>query len=250
MSAIDARHPAVRPAQPPLLELRDLCSGYGAIRVLQGLDLTVHRGEAVGVLGTNGMGKSTMLKTLIGLLPVERGSIRLQGEELKPLPAHVRARRGLGYVPQGRGILPGLTGAENLALGWHPGTDESLQQALERVGALLPRIESMLQRPGAGLSGGEQQILALARALIARPCMLLLDEPTEGIQPSIRQEIGEFLVRLRGEQDIGILLVEQDLTLALDVVQRVLVLERGQIKHEVPTSQFKPSEFASLVGMG
>lgn len=241
---------ASAPQAPAALRATGLCAGYGSIKVLHDIELRVQPGESVGVLGCNGMGKSTLLKTLMGLLPATGGSIRLQDEDVTGLPAYVRARQGIGYVQQGRGILPGLSARENLALAWRPGKAETSRQALDRVAARLPRVAGMLERPGGGLSGGEQQILALARAIIPQPRVLLLDEPSEGIQPSIRHEIGEFLVQLCKQDNLAILLVEQNLELALEVTQRLLVMERGRIKHQVDTSRFDLSQYANLLGIG
>lgn len=236
--------------QVPLLELSGLKAGYGAIQVIHGVDLIIRPGEALGLLGTNGVGKTTLLKAVMGLLPATHGTIRFAAADVTGLPPHLRARRGIGYVPQGRGILGGLTGKENLSLAWHPSQDESLAEAIERVTALLPRVTPMLYRPGVGLSGGEQQILALARALISRPKLLLLDEPSEGIQPSTRHVIADSLVRLRAEYGLSVLLVEQDLELASRVVQRIAVFERGTIKHESPTAELGLAQLAVLVGVG
>jgi len=190
-----------------VLDVAELRSGYGHVPVLQGVTLQVREGEAIGIVGHNGMGKTTLLKTLVGLLPATGGRISLDGEEVTHAAAHQRAQMGIGYVPQGRGILPGLSTLENLRLAWRADCGETEAQAIERVVDQFPRLREMLDRRGGTLSGGEQQILALARALVPNPWLLLLDEPSEGIQPSIVQEIGSTLARLRDEQRLSMLIV-------------------------------------------
>jgi amidase len=179
------------------LETRALAGGYGRIPILHGIDLHVGHGEIVGVLGHNGMGKSTLLKTIMGFLPVHAGSILLDGEEITRLKPHQRSLRGLGYIPQGRGIFPKLSVRDNLRLAWQRHGEAGEEETLEGVLSDFPRIRRLLDREGGALSGGEQQLLALARGLMADPWFLLLDEPTEGIQPSIIEEIEETLLNLR-----------------------------------------------------
>lgn len=214
------------------LAVRSLAAGYGRIPVLHGVDLTVAEGEIVGILGHNGMGKSTLLKTIMGFLPATRGSIVLAGADITRLPPHERSRRGLGYVPQGRGIFPQLSVRENLRLAWRDYGDGSEDQALEGALRRFPRIGRLLDRQGGSLSGGEQQLLAIARCLVGDPWFLLLDEPTEGIQPSIIEEIEETLAALRRERGLTILLVEQNFDFIATLSDRVLVLERGLIATE------------------
>ncbi|MEP4752204.1 MAG: ABC transporter ATP-binding protein, partial [Nitratireductor sp.] len=192
------------------LSVRALAAGYGRIPVLHGIDLAVGEGEIVGILGHNGMGKSTLLKAVMGFLPASGGSISLAGTDITTLPPHERARLGLGYVPQGRGIFPQLSVRDNLRLAWRDDGEAGEDEALAGVLRDFPRIERLLDRPGGSLSGGEQQLLALARCLVADPWFVLLDEPTEGIQPSIIEEIEETLARLRAERGLTILLVEQN----------------------------------------
>jgi len=206
-------------------------SGYGSIPVLTGLSLTISEGEFVGILGHNGMGKTTLLKTLIGILPVTGGRISFSGGDVTRAPAHRRARMGMGYVPQGRGILPGLTVRDNLlfaaaAVGAR-GSDR-----LEAVLEDFPRLRNYLDRPGGALSGGEQQLLALARTLIQKPQIVLLDEPTEGIQPSIIDEIVDKLKALRQRGGLTILLVEQNVDFIRALSDRVLLIQKGTIVNE------------------
>jgi len=215
-----------------LLEVHDLRSGYGRIPVLHGVSLRLHEGEALGIVGHNGMGKTTLLKTIVGLLPATGGRIDLDGADVTREPAHLRSRRGLAYVPQGRGILPGLSTLDNLRLAWTGDSHESEQEAVDRCLSLFPRLTPLLDRRGGALSGGEQQILAIARALIPNPWIILLDEPSEGVQPSIVHEIGQLLSRLRKDAKLAIVIVEQNLDLVLDVATQIAVLERGRVQRE------------------
>ena len=220
-----------------LLDVHDVRAGYGRVPVLHGVSFQLAEGEALGIVGHNGMGKTTLLKTIVGLLPVTGGRITLDGTDVTREPAHARSRRGLAYVPQGRGILPGLSTHDNLRIAWTGDSQESEQEAVDRCLALFPRLTPLLGRRGGALSGGEQQILALARALVPNPWIVLLDEPSEGVQPSIVQEIGRILARLKTEARLAIVIVEQNLDLVLDVATRIAVLERGRIERE-----FSPDE--------
>lgn len=239
------------PALPPALSVQGLQAGYGAMTVLRELALELQRGEIVGVLGANGMGKSTLMKTLSGALPVRAGHILMDGVEVNHLPAHARARMGVGYVQQGRGILPLLSARENLAMGWNASLEESEAQAVARVLARFPRLEPLLERPGGALSGGEQQLLALARALVGRPWLLLLDEPTEGIQPSIIAEMAASLAQLRASEGLSILVAEQNLDFILDCADRALMLEKGAIVDAFGADELhSPQAQSRLLGWG
>lgn len=234
-----------------VLEVHDLRSGYGHVPVLHGVTLQLHESEALGIVGHNGMGKTTLLKAIIGLLPATGGRIAIDGVDVSREPPHARSRRGLGYVAQGRGILPTLTALENLRLAWTGATDETEAEAVERVVRLFPRLERLLDRRGSALSGGEQQLLALARALVSNPWALLLDEPSEGIQPSIVDEIGQTLSRLRREHGLAILIVEQNLDLVLDVATRIAVMEKGRLVREFDAEQIgAPASLVEALGMG
>jgi branched-chain amino acid transport system ATP-binding protein len=216
-----------------MLEVIDLCAGYGSIPVLYDVSLSIASGESIGILGHNGMGKTTLLKSLIGALPASSGTVRFSGEDITKLAPHARARRGMAYVPQGREIFPALSVYDNLRLGLIK-TGQRPAEALERLLGDFPRLKPLLDRAGGSLSGGEQQLLALARALAGNPTLLLLDEPTEGIQPSIIEEIAETLVLLRERSKLTIVLVEQNLDFIAAVSQRVVVIRRGQIGGEIP----------------
>ena len=233
-----------------VLEVAELRAGYSGIPVLRGVSFTLQEGEAIGIVGHNGMGKSTLLKTLVGLVPATAGRVSIDGLEVTRMSAHERSRLGIGYVPQGRGIMPGLTALENLRLGWSVDSGDTEQAALERVLDTLPRLNSVLDRKGGALSGGEQQILALGRALMPAPWLLLLDEPSEGIQPSIVQEIGEILAGLRKREKLSLIVVEQNLDLVLDVADRIFVMERGQIEREMAISSIRSGGLSELLGMG
>jgi branched-chain amino acid transport system ATP-binding protein len=219
-----------------MMTVADLVTGYGRISVLDGISLTVAEGECVGVLGHNGMGKSTLLRAIMGLLPVWSGGITLDGVSVERMPANLRARRGIGYVPQGRQIFPGLSVRENLHFG-------ALAKGLNRTRAEadslaeFPELARLIDRIGGALSGGEQQLLALARALCGQPRVLLLDEPTEGIQPSIVQSMIARIGDLRRQRALAILLVEQNLEFIRSLADRVLVIHRGRIVRELTRAE-------------
>ena len=233
-----------------VLDVAGLRAAYGHVPVLHGIDFQLKAGEAVGIVGHNGVGKTTFMKALIGLVPTTAGRISIDGIDVTRMKAHDRSRLGIGYVPQGRGILPGLTTLENLRLAWTPDSGDTEPAAIERVVETLPRLRAILDRKGGALSGGEQQILALGRALIAVPWLLLLDEPSEGIQPSIVQEIGEILAGLRKRDKLSLVVVEQNLDLVLDVADRIVVVERGRIEREVDAHTAQAGGIAELLGMG
>lgn len=220
-------------AAPPLLSVEGLHSGYGRIPILDGVTLSVRAGEFVGILGHNGMGKTTLLRTLMGYLPATAGHVRFEGADITRRSPTARAQRGLGYVPQGREIFPALSVHENLRMGCllaKRGEDKTIADIL----TTFPRLKAYLNRPGGALSGGEQQLLALARCLCGDPRILLLDEPTEGIQPSIIEEIIETLQRIGRERGIALLLVEQNLNCIAGLSERILILQKGTITREVP----------------
>jgi amidase len=233
-----------------ILDVSDLRSGYRDVPVLRGVSLQLHEGEAIGIVGHNGMGKTTLLRTIMGLLPATGGRITIDGVDVTSWPAHERSRLGIGYVPQGRGILASLSAQENLRLAWTPDSGETEESAIDRVVGIFPKLSRLLERRGGALSGGEQQILALARALMPAPWLLVLDEPSEGIQPSIVQEIGTVLANLRREHRLSMLIVEQNLELVLDVANRIVLVERGQITRELDAAAARGGAIAELVGLG
>ena len=233
-----------------MIAVADLASGYGRIGVLDGISLDVAAGECVGILGHNGMGKSTLLRTIIGHLPAWRGSIRLDGAPIERLAPHERARAGIGYVPQGRQIFPGLSVRENLhfaAVAKRRPRDAAEAEALEE----FPELRRLLDRPGGALSGGEQQLLALARALAGTPRLLLLDEPTEGIQPSIVQAMIARIADLRRRRGLAVLLVEQNLDFIRGLADRVLLIHRGRILRALDREAIAdPSLEQEFIGAG
>jgi amidase len=233
-----------------VLDITDLHAGYGEVPVLHGVSLQLWEGEAIGIVGHNGMGKTTLLKTIMGLLPSSGGKIVVDGVDVTSWAAYERSRLGIAYVPQGRGILPGLSAHENLRLAWTPDSGETEERAIERVLGIFPRLSRLLERRGSALSGGEQQILALARALVPLPWLLLLDEPSEGIQPSIVQEIGDLLTSLREKHRLSMLIVEQNLELVLDVAGRIVLVERGRITRELDAGTVRGGAIADLAGLG
>ena len=231
-----------------MLEIRGLASGYQRIPIILGVSFQVAAGEFVGILGHNGMGKTTLLRTVVGQLPATAGSIRFAETEIVRAPSYRRARLGLGYVPQGRQIFPGLSVLDNMRMGAASAGlgDEVLDDVIE----VLPRLKPILGRAGGVLSGGEQQILALARCLCGHPKLILLDEPTEGIQPSIIEEIIEILQKLKAERGLTIVLVEQNLEFIRRLSDRVLIIQKGRMTGEIPPDHLKDDDLvAEFVGM-
>ena len=217
-----------------MLEVEGLAAGYGRIPILNGIDFEIGRGEIVGVLGHNGMGKTTLLRTLTGEIRATGGAIRFEGADITRLAMHRRARLGIGYVPQGRDIYPQLSVMDNLRMG------EIVRRGQSAVPELLdyfPVLQALTERPGRALSGGEQQILALARCLAGRPRLLLLDEPTEGIQPSIVDQIQAKLAELAKALDLTVLLVEQNLRFIAALAERVLIMQKGTIVATIAPEQ-------------
>jgi urea transport system ATP-binding protein len=210
-----------------MLTVRGLNQYYGGSHILRGIDLEIPKGACTAILGRNGVGKTTLLRCLMGELPVRSGEVLLDGQDVTAIPSYERARRGVGYVPQGREIFGRLTVGENLEVGEAAarGRDPAPRVELEE---LFPILRTMQKRRGGDLSGGQQQQLAIARALISRPRVLLLDEPTEGIQPSTIKEIGRVLRKLL-ERQMTIVLVEQYLDFALELAEHCVVLSRGEI---------------------
>lgn len=225
----------------PILSVRNLRAGYHGVQILRNIDLDVNEGECIGLFGHNGMGKTTLLRTIMGFISHSGGTIDFDGEDISGLAPWRRARLGIGYLPQGRGIFPSLSVRDNLCFAFNPDTvDIDEISAVDRAVNRFPILEPLLNRPGGTLSGGEQQVLALARALTADPILLLLDEPTEGIQPSIISDIARMLARIREETGLTILLVEQNSEFIHALADRVVRIENGSIvqqKHEKRVSK-------------
>ena len=228
------------------LVVQGLRAGYGQSEVLHGLDFKVGAAEIVVVVGRNGMGKSTLMRTLIGMIPVKSGTITLDGHDITALKSHQRVARGLAFVPQGRMVFPAMTVQENIETGLfvHGG-----RRIPPDIYTLFPVLQEMRARRGGNLSGGQQQQLAIARALATNPKVLLLDEPTEGIQPSIIQELARTLRRIRDERGLSIIASEQVLSFALDIADRVLVLEGGAVVHEDARADVDHEKVASYLAV-
>jgi len=228
------------------LVVQGLRSGYGQSEVLHGLDFTVGAAEIVVVVGRNGMGKSTLMRTLVGMIPAKSGTVTLDGHDITALKSHQRVARGLAFVPQGRMVFPAMTVQENIETGLfvHGG-----RRIPPDIYTLFPVLQEMRARRGGNLSGGQQQQLAIARALATNPQVLLFDEPTEGIQPSIIQELARTLRRIRDERGLSIVASEQVLSFALDIADRVLVLEGGAVVHEDARADVDHEKVASYLAV-
>jgi urea transport system ATP-binding protein len=212
-----------------MLQVEHVNQYYGSSHTLRGISLAVGKGECVTLLGRNGVGKTTLLKCLMGVLPVARGSVTWNGQDITRMKPHQRAARGIAYVPQGRDIFARLTVEENLLMGMATLPRREALRVSGEVYELFPVLKEMLGRRGGDLSGGQQQQLAIARALLARPQLIILDEPTEGIQPSIIKDIERVIRLLRARGDIGILLCEQYFDFARALADRFVVLSRGEV---------------------
>ena len=230
----------------PLLQAQGLCAWYGAAQILFGVDLQVQRGEVVALMGRNGAGKSTTLKTLMGLLARRSGTVRFMGRDLSRAEPHRIAAAGLGYVPEDRRIFSDLTVLENLAVGrqpprhWPDGS-AAPQWTPEALFGLFPNLGEMPQRPAGRMSGGEQQMLTVARTLMGNPFLVLLDEPSEGVAPLIVEQMAQMILALKA-QGVSILLCEQNLHFAELVCDRAYVLEKGQIRHQSPMAELAAND--------
>ncbi|MCH8884024.1 MAG: urea ABC transporter ATP-binding subunit UrtE [SAR324 cluster bacterium] len=215
-----------------MLSVNDIHVAYGSSTVLRGVSLEVQAGEIVSVIGRNGVGKTTLLKAIIGLLKVRQGSLTFDGDDLTAVPAYERARRGIGYVPQGRLIFPNLTVQENLQIGadLDPVKNSGM---MDEVLDEFPILRERLRQRGGTLSGGQQQMLAIARALVGNPRLLLLDEPSEGIQPNIVHEMEEKIAALNRRHNLSMILVEQNIEFAAALAKRVYVMDKGLIATEI-----------------
>ena len=218
-----------------MLKVDNISLYYGAAQALRGVSLSAEPGKVTCVLGRNGVGKTSLLRAMVGQYPISGGSIALEGSDITALKPYERARAGIGFVPQGREIFPLLTVEENLKTGFGPLRRED-RHIPDDVFSLFPVLNTMLGRRGGDLSGGQQQQLAIGRALVMRPKLLLLDEPTEGIQPSIIKDIGRALQFLRDEKQMTILLVEQYLDFCREIADDIYVMDRGEIMHSGPAS--------------
>jgi branched-chain amino acid transport system ATP-binding protein len=221
-----------------MLELLSVQAQYGKSRVLHGVTLDVREREIAVLVGRNGVGKTTTLEAILGLVDVTGGQVRFDRQSISGLPPHRIPRRGIGYVPQGRRIFPELTVRENLEIGCVQGAID--RRVMDRVFAYFPRLQERLWQPGGTLSGGEQQMLAIGRALLGKPRLLLLDEPTEGLMPSLVTLVEETVLRLR-EEGVTILLVEQNLASALAVADRIYIMEKGEVRVTATPDELRAS---------
>jgi len=210
-----------------MLSISELNQFYGESHILWDINVDIKKGECICLMGRNGVGKTTLLKSIMGMLPIKEGSINFDGVELAGKDAAIRARHGIGYVPQGREIFPQLTVEENLKIGLSSRRD-NVREVPEHIYEMFPVLKQMLKRRGGDLSGGQQQQLAIGRALVLDPKLLILDEPTEGIQPNIVRDIGDVITKLNQEHQITVLLVEQKLPFARRVGKQFIVMERGR----------------------
>ncbi|WP_425058344.1 High-affinity branched-chain amino acid transport ATP-binding protein LivF [Sporomusa carbonis] len=230
-----------------MLEVSNLDAYYGESIILNHINVSVPDGNVVCLLGRNGVGKTTFLKSIMGLVKTPAGSIQFDGREIIFQPTYLRARQGIGYVPQGRDIFPQLTVEENLLLGLEVcGGSGNIG---EKVYELFPVLKTMLKRKGGDLSGGQQQQLAIARALVSEPKLLILDEPTEGIQPSVIQDIGNVIKRLKREGNITILIVEQYLEFVMDVSDYYYVMDKGCIVMDGATTELNQDEIQKRIAI-
>ena len=231
-----------------MLDTRDLTLHYGGSQILYGIDLSAEAGKVTCVMGTNGVGKTSLLKALSGTHQRTAGSYKLDGEDIGRIPAHMLAQKGIGYVPQGRDIFPLMTVRENMETAYAC-LPKSEHHIPDEIFELFPILKDFMNRRGGDLSGGQQQQLAIARAMITKPKVLLLDEPTEGIQPNIIQQIGRVIEYLRDRGDMAIILVEQYFAFAYDRADTFYVLERGAVTMSGAKSELKREDLLAAVSV-
>lgn len=229
-----------------MLELSNYNVSYGESSVIKDLNLKLEKNEIIAILGRNGMGKTTLMKSMIGMIPTQSGSLKLQDKELSSMKSHERVAAGIGFVPQGRMIFSTMTVEENIETGLTTTKDTSVPENLYNI---FPVLREMRKRRGGNLSGGQQQQLAIARALASRPDVLLLDEPTEGIQPSIIKEMAQTLKEIRDSIGLSIIVSEQVLSFALDIADRIIVIEKGKIIHDEPRDAVDEDKVAAYLSV-
>ncbi len=223
--------PAAPPVAPPIVEAVGLHTYYGASHVLHGVDLTVGVGESVALLGRNGMGKTTTIRSIFGLTAPRRGTVRIKGHDMTGASPHRVARQGLALVPEGRGIFPNLSVEENMVMAARPGSGDGEEWTIGRIVDIFPILGERISHMGNQLSGGEQQMLSIARALLTNPEMLILDEATEGLAPLIRKEIWAVIRRIK-EAGIATLVVDKDLGMLLEVCDRCVIVAKGRVVYD------------------
>ncbi|MEN2775515.1 urea ABC transporter ATP-binding subunit UrtE [Acetivibrio clariflavus] len=231
-----------------MLRVDSLCAYYGESIILKDINFTAETGKVTCLLGRNGVGKTTFLKSVMGLVKTPKGSVYLNNEDITQLPTYKRAQKGIGYVPQGRDIFPQLTVYENLILGLER-SNYKKEFVEDEIFELFPVLKTMLKRKGGELSGGQQQQLAIARALVSEPEILLLDEPTEGIQPSIIQDIGRVIKKLKARGNVTMLIVEQYLEFVMDVADYFYVMDKGRIVLNGKVAEIDPKKIQEKIAI-
>ena len=231
--------PALSPA---LLSVDDLCAGYGKVRALHGVSLRVPQASIVCVLGANGAGKTTLLRALSGLLPVSGGQVQFDGQSIANVPAETLVRRGIAHVPQGRMVFAQLSVRDNLVLGGYTRRAAEVRDDIDRVLEYFPRLKERITSRAGTLSGGEQQMLAIARGLLAKPRLLMLDEPSMGVAPILKDAIFETLRAIRDREQLTLLIVEQDADIALDIADEGYVIETGRVVMQGPAAELVGNE--------
>ena len=224
-----------------ILEAKGVTSGYDRIMVINDISVSVDKGEIVSIIGRNGVGKSTLMKTLIGLIKTSRGSIEFDGDDITKMKAHNRAKAGIGYVPQGHGIFPGLTVEENMKMGSMINT-AGKKGNYDMVYEYFPRLAERRKQMAGSMSGGEQAMLSIGRVLVGDPKILLLDEPSEGVQPNIVSQMGEIVEKISRELGLTVLMVEQHMGLIQQITERAYVLDKGQIIASLDKAQVNDNE--------
>ena len=224
--------------ETPLVEARGIHAYYGASHVLHGVDLVVHRGETIGLMGRNGMGKTTLIRTILGLLPPRSGAVRVRGKNMTGMAPHAIARAGIAYVPEGRGVFPNLSVRENLVMAARPGPDGRREWTYERVLATFPKLAERLHHGGQQLSGGEQQMLTIGRALLTNPDLLILDEATEGLAPLVAREIWTILRQIR-DTGIAAIIVDKNFSAISAIADRNVILVKGRVVFEGSSEQLR-----------
>src|SRR5687768_12037301 len=224
-------------ATATMLDVSQVTAGYGRTMIVRDVSLAIRPGEIVAIVGRNGVGKTTLMQTIIGLLPLAKGTIALDGRTISTAPANERARLGIGYVPQGRGIFPGLTVEENLEMGELINSQAGGARPLDVAFQYFPRLAERRSQRAGTLSGGEQAMLAIGRVLIGQPSLMLLDEPSEGLQPNLVQQIGDHIKRINAELGTTVLFVEQNIELVMNLAQRGYVMDKGQVSAALTASE-------------